>query len=156
MAALHRYQIKSMPFYYFHFIFLNKKYLKYRNNFLKSLISTSNLIEQPSIPVGEVSIVPKHRQQWHIHVVGETTGERSREQILLVLGHRLKLHKTIIRKLREGRVRVDMRQILNKLIVIKSQLYGTYCSGYSKISLLSIFNLSVIFHWALLLPCQKI
>lgn len=64
---------------------------------------TSNLIEQPSIPIGEVSIIPKRCQKRHIHVVGETGSERRWEQVLLILNERLKLDKAIVRKLRKGK-----------------------------------------------------
>lgn len=60
---------------------------------------TSDLIEQPSVPLSEVSIIPKHSQQRHIHVFRETTCKRSREQVLLILSYRLKLDKAVIRKL---------------------------------------------------------
>lgn len=62
---------------------------------------TSHLIEQSSVTNGEVSIIPKGCQQSHIHVVGETTGERSREQELLILSNSLELDKAIVGKLRK-------------------------------------------------------
>lgn len=53
--------------------------------------------------MGEVHIVPKRCQQRRIDVAGETSGGRSWEQVLLVHIHRLKLDKSVIRKLRDGR-----------------------------------------------------
>lgn len=63
--------------------------------------------------MGEVRVVPKRGQQRHIGVARETTGGRSWEQELLVLIHRLKLDKTVIRKLRETGERVHVRQVIS-------------------------------------------
>ena len=57
---------------------------------------------QLPLPLGEVSIIPEHSQQRQIHVVWKTAGGRRWEQILLILSHRLKLDKAIVRKLRKG------------------------------------------------------
>lgn len=35
---------------------------------------TSNLIEQPAVPDAEVSIIPEHGQQSHVHVVWKAAG----------------------------------------------------------------------------------
>lgn len=64
----------------------------------KSLLKSdlSNLIQQPSVPVGEVNIIPKGCQQRNIFAVGETIGKRSWKEVLFVLTDRLKLNKSVI------------------------------------------------------------
>lgn len=54
----------------------------------------SNLIQQTPIPVGEVHIIPKGRQQRNV-VAGETICKRSRKEVLFILNDRLKLDKSI-------------------------------------------------------------
>lgn len=64
-------------------------------------MTTSDLIKQLSVPLGQVSVVPKGCQQRQIHVFRKSLVGRSGEKVLLVLIGRLKLDEAIVRKLKQ-------------------------------------------------------
>lgn len=77
----------------------------------------SNLIQQPPIPMGEVNIIPKGRQQRNIFVAGETIGKRSGKEVLFVLTDRLKVDKSVIWKLMQSERKGWVWYQLDKLTI---------------------------------------